>query len=975
MTENFNALVNEIKELKSEDAAKQEKLNKILIDGINNLSADEKEQTKHIQFLWDLRVMWDDWWGSRIIFAFSRPITAWVFARGKLDYPAILRSKLLGPVLKCDPENFSKLIIARTIGCGLEEEIADNLEETIKKILEQGDHPLIRTIQKVALKLYQENSDSGEEDFSFGKILESSIEVLQEDTNKDLRADLAKNTDWLDLIPFKRTKNLIPLIKYWLESNQFKEQVPGDFKKTLAAIIDINQLRGALAQDFEAIKKFPKKHCLDNHGKALKKLCNSTSNSEKQEWLKVRERKEHSKSLQDLKERTLKRSTTEEQIPLLKTKLDEDYEKEFPQLIQGILRVLHKQTIFKLDTKDECKKLAAYASKLIAEEVLINFYQDNDAHSEARATDDTIKKVLEDNGVEIDEGKLHSCIENCGNWTIDYTKLEPVCKILLEHALPKIHNLSFYHSTNDFITRLIKEEYYTMVSPLISLIQQNKSLRDAMASDVDPILDLILPLIVPKNPTYQKDLQILLKPLLTEMIRGCDEKSYAQSLQSVFQETEILDPTNIANLVKHIRKFHPDESKASDSDHIALVHYTISFLHKNKKWRDHFFKKEATDNLVEFLCKYCVKEEPSEDKIKQYKCVATLVVPLFLNQIAQDNADIPEYTTSALIERLLKFGHQITWPISKDLDTLIEEHLGIDKKIGITQYLHNKQYGECLNILSGAKNITNFLPPKINAVFSTEDIQEIIKALSKNYTDGTPYNTLRDLLAGNSAKQIKKLQPKHLTLLKELIPPKTALDMLHQHLSWSQYFISQADIEFVYTRLPTHSETNTLHAIYWSILLRKMLPIITGLLLAVGITSSLYFFTGLSALALSGCGIVSAFSCVPLCVIGEPIYQSGIQSLPYTMMMVFTVIVIISITLAKFSFALGIPAFPFTATCFLSCYGLMNLRAQQQFSRAIEPTGSPANSRQLTKPSNDMINNPSTQEPTPPTSKPIQKYV
>jgi len=76
---------------------------------------------------------------------------------------------------------------------------------------------------------------------------------------------------------------------------------------------------------------------------------------------------------------------------------------------------------------------------------------------------------------------------------------------------------------------------------------------------------------------------------------------------------------------------------------------------------------------------------------------------------------------------------------------------------------------------------------------------------------------------------------------------------------------------------------------------------------------------------------------VPICMIGESLYQAQVESYSSTPIIAFMAIIIATIIMATFSSTIGISALPFIGICFLASYAIINIREQQKYLQAIEP--------------------------------------
>ena len=307
--------------------------------------------------------------------------------------------------------------------------------------------------------------------------------------------------------------------------------------------------------------------------------------------------------------------------------------------------------------------------------------------------------------------------------------------------------------------------------------------------------------------------------------------------------------------------------------------------------------------------------------IKRILTASTTQVSTTINELRKNHADLLKPELQRLLNKAL--------PTRKNTNSMKEALMNGEPTIFLDELLKGPNV---------ETDIYALLPETLRIVFPDRSIRPIIKKLSANFDPETLYQTILALLDTNPATA---LQAEHLAYLKKLITPEDMLDMLHHHSGWSQYFITKVDIVYVYKRLHTHNLSNISESVFWSILLRKTMPIIMGLLLAASITSTLYYLTGLSAMALSAYGIFTALCCMPICMIGESLYQAQVESYSSTPIIVFMAIIIATIIMATFSSTIGISALPFIGICFLASYAIINIREQQKYLQAIEPVITP----------------------------------
>ena len=563
-----------------------------------------------------------------------------------------------------------------------------------------------------------------------------------------------------------------------------------------------------------------------------------------------------------------------------------------------------------------------------------------------------IAALLNQNSILDSRATMQRLAATYDNRMMDHRHLQAVCQTILVHSLPMIGEKPFYESTQQFAKQLVLQNYFGMIAPLTSMIQQNLKLRETLGSKdgIKPILQLLLPFIVSSHTMrvgYLETLQEKLQPILNNIVNRCNDKKYTTSLQNIFTIEQPWSTKHAEALLAHLEKHHELKRAPSMNPNHELGHHALTFLQQDESWRKHFTDNPvATYNLIEFFCKDL--EEPNK---QLYHQAGQEIIPSFLRTLGGEATTIAQYTSKTLIKRILTAsytqacvtinGLRENHPalLNPELQRLLNKALPTRENTNLMkEALINGEPTIFLDELLKGPNVETdiyaLLPETLRIIFPERSIRPIIGKLRANFDSQTLYETILALLDTNPATA---LEAEHLAYLKKLITPEDMLDMLHHHSGWSQYFITKVDIVYVYKRLHTHNLSNISESVFWSILLRKTMPIIMGLLLAASITSTLYYLTGLSAMALSAYGIFTALCCVPICMIGESLYQAQVESYSSTPIIAFMAIIIATIIMATFSSTIGISALPFIGICFLASYAIINIREQQKYLQAIEP--------------------------------------
>jgi hypothetical protein len=548
-----------------------------------------------------------------------------------------------------------------------------------------------------------------------------------------------------------------------------------------------------------------------------------------------------------------------------------------------------------------------------------------------QAIEDAIDKVLTEHRIPFDTDTAAPLMEAYDNWMMDHVHLHAVCQAILPPSLPILpDHAQFYASTQQFTTQLILQDYFGMIAPLTAMIQHNETLRQGLSQpeNAGAILQLLLPFIVSshtKRIGYLTTVETQLKPILIQIISRCAEQRYAMSLQRIFQQALPWSTQHTEKLLEHLATYHGLERKPSDSPHYELGH--------------HIQEEVAIYNLIAFFCQH------HKMQAHQNLCftLGKSFIPPFLQKLGASADPIPQYSANAFIRRLLIYSDRVPFPNAEqaaELASLIQLVLSTsdDNSLAISRALIAQNSHDFLPALLQVnkveETIHGLLPTKLRLIFPSKVIRSILKKLNQHIDPQLSYDTAVALL---DDQPTTALQPNHLAYLKRLIVPEDMEKMLYHHSNWSQYFITKVDIKFVYERLNTHNLTNISESVFWSILLRKTIPIIMGLLLAASITSTLYFLTGLSAITLIGYGIFSALCCVPMCMIGESLYQAKIESHFYTPIIACMVIIAAAMIMAQYAATMSMSALPFIGICFLASYAIIDLYEKKKYLQAINP--------------------------------------